>query len=240
MGEFIGLFGHVADVKAVKSLGVCRVVVEVPIEQHKAVTNGFWDADVLITLSNGKQGYGMASAGGAALQSQVEEDYGAYYQALYKLGFFHNPTVWRWAGCDADYQAWVRQQNSCVSGKQDYDAMGKGKCEYAHVRRVSAGAGVGIKPEYMGVPLTHAEHALQHQQGEAELLQQFGLGHGDVMAAREWFDKKAVEYRTNWIKARLYDYFGVSSLRDIEPALFVDWAKEHDLYMALPAVFKEM
>ena len=60
------------------------------------------------------------------------------------------------------------------------------------------------------------------------------------MAAREWFDKKAVEYRTNWIKARLYDYFGVSSLRDIEPALFVDWAKEHDLYMALPAVFKGM
>ena len=103
---------------------------------------------------------------------------------------------------------------------------------------MSAGAGVGIKPEYMGVPLTHAEHALQHQQGEAELLQQFGLGHGDVMAAREWFDKKAVEYRTKWVKARLYDYFRVSSLREIEPALFADWAKEQGLYMALPAVFK--
>ena len=35
MAEFIGLFGRVADVKAVKSLGVCRVVIEVPIEQHR-------------------------------------------------------------------------------------------------------------------------------------------------------------------------------------------------------------
>ena len=50
MAEFIGLFGRVADVKAVKSLGVCRVVIEVPIEQHRQVTNGFWDADVLVTL----------------------------------------------------------------------------------------------------------------------------------------------------------------------------------------------
>ena len=32
MAEFIGLFGRVADVKAVKSLGVCRVVIEVPRE----------------------------------------------------------------------------------------------------------------------------------------------------------------------------------------------------------------
>ena len=62
MAEFIGLFGRVADVKAVKSLGVCRVVIEVPIEQHRQVTNGFWDADVLVTLSDGKQGYGMAAS----------------------------------------------------------------------------------------------------------------------------------------------------------------------------------
>ena len=51
MAEFIGLFGRVADVKAVKSLGVCRVVIEVPIEQHRQVTNGFWDADVLVEES---------------------------------------------------------------------------------------------------------------------------------------------------------------------------------------------
>ncbi|WP_281784781.1 hypothetical protein, partial [Uruburuella suis] len=86
MAEFIGLFGRVADVKAVKSLGVCRVVIEVPIEQHRQVTNGFWDADVLLTLSDGKQGYGMASA-----DRPSETDYGHYYQALYKSGFFNNP-----------------------------------------------------------------------------------------------------------------------------------------------------
>lgn len=32
MSEFVGCFGEVADIKAVKSLGVCRIVVEVPIE----------------------------------------------------------------------------------------------------------------------------------------------------------------------------------------------------------------
>lgn len=229
MGEYIGLFGHVADVKAVKSLGVCRVVVEVPIEQHKAVTNGFWDADVLITLSDGKQGYGMARSGGLP---ETERDWGQAYRELYRQGFFNNPALWRWAGGDADYQAWCRGRKSVVSGRADW-ADGVARCEYAHVRRVAAGAGVGIKPEYSGVPLTHAEHALQHSQGEAALLAHYGIRADD---AAGWFENKAAECRTEWVKSRLYAHFGVGSLKEVAPADFAAWAQGCGL--PLPAAFR--
>ena len=244
MAEFIGLFGRVADVKAVKSLGVCRVVIEVPIEQHRQVTNGFWDADVLVTLSDGKQGYGMAASCQPSVDSCDDErpsetDYGHYYQALYKSGFFNNPHLWGWAGSDADYQAWVREQASCVTGKRDWvDAIGEGRCEYAHVRRVAAGSGTAIKPEYFGVPLTHSEHALQHQLGELGLLQHFAKNVFTPSEAAAWFERKAVECRTAWIKAQLYEHFGVDSLKYVPPSDFVAWAKEAGLYLALPAVFK--
>lgn len=241
MAEFIGLFGRVADVKAVKSLGVCRVVIEVPIEQHRQVTNGFWDADVLVTLSDGKQGYGMAASCQPSVDSCDDErppeaDYGHYYQALYKSGFFNNPHLWGWAGSDADYQAWVREQASCVTGKRDWvESLGAGRCEYAHVRRVAGGGGMSIKPDYWGVPLTHDEHRLQHIKGEAGMLADYGRRVDDAAA---WFEKKAVECRSAWIKARLYSHFGAESLKEVPPSDFVAWAKEAGLYLALPAVFK--
>lgn len=240
MTEFIGLFGRVADVKAVKSLGVCRVVVEVPIEQHKAVTNGFWDADVLVTLSDGKQAYGVAKADTPSENDETAcEDYGHYYQALYKSGFFNNPQLWRLIGSDDDYQAWARKQQSCLSGRADWvETLGESRCEFAHVRRVAVGSGTGIKPEYSGVPLTHEEHALQHQIGELGVLQHYGKNVFTPSEAEAWFEKKAAENRTSWIKSRLYEVFGVESLKDVPPADFAAWAKQGGLYHALPAAFK--
>lgn len=231
--QFIGCFGEVADIKAVKSLGVCRIVVEVPIEQHKAVTNAFWGRDVLITPSEAKHGYGIATADRLPeTPKPTPSDNGAHYQALYYLGFFNNPALWRWAGTDGDYQEWVRNQPSCVSGKQDWN-NGVGKCEYAHVRRVANGAGTGIKPEYSGVPLTHEEHALQHAQGETALLHAHGIYLND---ATVWFEKRAVQHRAMWIKSQIYAHFGVGSMKEIEPAEFVAWAKQHGF--TLPSIFK--
>lgn len=235
MTEFIGCFGEVADIKAVKSLGVCRIVVEVPIEQHKAVTNAFWGRDVLITPSEAKHGYGIATTDRLPeTPKPATTDNGAHYQALYQSGFFNNPVLWRWAGTDGDYQEWVRNQPSCVSGKQDWD-NGTGKCEYAHVRCVANGAGTGIKPDYCGVPLTHEEHALQHQQGETALLRAFNI---NFATAPEWFEKQAIKYRTDWIKSVIYEYFEVGSLKEIEPSEFAEWAKEIGVFNALPSVFK--
>lgn len=54
--------------------------------------------------------------------------------------------------------------------------------------------------------------------------------------APEWFEKQAIKYRTDWIKSQIYEYFGVSSLKEIEPAKFAAWAKQHGF--ALPSIFK--
>lgn len=89
-------------------------------------------------------------------------------------------------GIDAEYQAWVRLWPSCLSDAYSEVVNGVGKCEFAHVRRAEE-SGVAYKPEYSGVPLTHCEHAMQHQKGES------------VFCAPEWFDKQAAKYLTMWV-----------------------------------------
>lgn len=195
---------------------------------------------MLITPSDAKHGYGIATTDRLPeTPKPTTSDNGAHYQALYQSGFFNNPVLWRWAGTDGDYQEWVRNQPSCVSGKQDWH-RGRdgnvGKCEYAHVRRVANGAGTGIKPDYCGVPLTHEEHALQHQQGETALLRAFNI---NSAPAPEWFEKQAIKYRTDWIKSVIYEYFEVGSLKEIEPSEFAAWAKEIGVFNALPNIFKQ-
>lgn len=92
---------------------------------------------------------------------------------------------------DKAFQEWVRTQPSCISGGFSEWVDGVGRNEYCHVRRVANGAGVGIKPPFSGVPMTHAEHAMQHQHGEAHLLAAYGIIADDAAA---WFAAKADEY----------------------------------------------
>lgn len=92
---------------------------------------------------------------------------------------------------DNDFIKWVRRQPSCVSGSFSEWVDGEGRCEFAHVRRVSRGSGTGIKPMFSGVPLTHDEHAMQHEKGEAYLLAAYGIITDDAVA---WFEAQADEY----------------------------------------------
>lgn len=91
---------------------------------------------------------------------------------------------------DDQYQAWIRKQPSCISGRYSEWVNGEGRCEYAHVRRAKDG-GTGYKPLFSGVPLTHEEHAMQHQKGEAYTLAAYGIITED---AKAWFEQKAEEY----------------------------------------------
>ena len=100
---------------------------------------------------------------------------------------------------DKDFQAWVRRQPSCLSGCFSEWQDGEGRCEFAHVRRVSRGGGVGIKPPFSGVPLTHAEHAMQNQYGEAYVLAANGIATEDAVT---WFEAMADEYWERWRKER--------------------------------------
>lgn len=95
---------------------------------------------------------------------------------------------------DKAYQSWVRRQPSCISGRFSEWVNGEGRCEYAHVRR-AATSGTGYKPLYSGVPLTHDEHAMQHQYGEAYVLAAHGIITDD---AKAWFEGMARDYLWRW------------------------------------------
>ncbi len=96
---------------------------------------------------------------------------------------------------DNKYMAWIRRQPSCVSGHQDwFEKYGEGRCVYAHIRR-ARNSGVGHKPLYHGVPLTQAEHQLQHDKGEKALLEAYRVPHTN---AKQWFDDQATEYLARW------------------------------------------
>jgi len=97
---------------------------------------------------------------------------------------------------DKAFQAWVRRQPSCISGRYSEWVNGEGRCEFAHVRR-AATSGIGYKPQYSGVPLTREEHRLQHEKGEAYVLAAFGIITDDAAA---WFESKAEEYRIRWME----------------------------------------
>ena len=90
-------------------------------------------------------------------------------------------------GTDKKFQEFVRKQPSCISGDYDYND-GISQCEYAHVRRINRGSGMGIKPLFSGVPLTHNEHHTQHAKGESSLV------------SVEQMDKYAEYYRIEWVK----------------------------------------
>lgn len=96
---------------------------------------------------------------------------------------------------DKDFQAWVRRQPSCISGDFSEWVDGQGRNEFCHVRRVANGSGMGIKPLFSGVPMTHTEHAMQHQYGEAYLLAAYGIITDDAAA---WFAAQAAAYLDRW------------------------------------------
>ncbi len=89
-------------------------------------------------------------------------------------------------GTDEEFRAWVRLWPSCLSGAYSEVVDGVGKCEAAHVRRAGS-SGIAYKGEYCCIPLTHDEHAMQHQKGES------------VFCAPEWYDNQAAKYLTMWI-----------------------------------------
>ena len=61
--------------------------------------------------------------------------------------------------------------------------------------RLADYCGMGIKPPFSGVPLTHTEHTMQHQHGEAYVLAANGIVADDAAA---WFEAKADEYLERW------------------------------------------
>lgn len=166
---------------------------------------------------------------GEYIQPELKEDppgdHGKFWAKLIAYGTFNAPPVLKQIGSDAEFRAWIQRQPSCISHNADWDEeAGEPRCEAAHVRRVEGGAGTAIKPEYACVPLTHEEHAEQHQKGEHD---------------REWFEKQAAKYRYEWASATLAKKHGFERRRDCPPDVIVGWFERRDLWRFLPPTIEK-
>ena len=162
-----------------------------------------------------------AAAQESAQAATVERTspYGKEASALYRGGFFAAPPVHRAIGKDADFLAWLRLQPCAICKRQ-------APSEAAHVRRIAAGAGVGIKPEYSAIPLCHEHHAAQHQHGES------------AIGGKEAVDRMAAAALTNWAHTTLVARLGYEHLSDIPPETLREWAERNELHAYLPKEYR--
>ena len=159
-------------------------------------------------------------------KAKTKGEHGKAWAQLYRNNWWLCPEVWPLLGTDAEYQAWCRTK-PCVM----HAISGcSGDIVAAHVRRINLGAGTGIKPEYATIPLCDKHHREQHQHGESAI--------GD----KEHVDKLLEQYRTEWLKQVIREWFVVDSCSQIDPQKFGRWIKSKTVGLAwasLPKEFKE-
>lgn len=203
--------------------GTLRIVVDVEPAHSRAAFEMFGQPDQPGALARLTQ-----TAAASELQKGAIAAYGEEARALRLSSFFRTPDVWRAVGSDEDYLAWIRLQPSAHSGKfSEYTEAGEGRCEAAHVRRVSSGAGTRIKPPYSAIPLTGEEHKLQSAQGESALNPQ------------DWWDKKRIDYVQQWCWETLKTKFGCQHWSWLPPVILQQWAAGRDLEKYLPSEYRD-
>jgi hypothetical protein len=108
------------------------------------------------------------------------------------------------------------------------------KCEAAHVRRAGE-SGTGYKAEYSIVPMCRNDHSLQHDHGETAAYQAAdqpigGCNTAEIkQLAKEWFNKKRIEYLVKWCWQKLKADLGHDSWSDVPPGDLKNWAQLNDV-----------
>lgn len=139
-----------------------------------------------------------------------DEKKSEWCKKLYQSLFFSTLQVIKKIGTDEEFIKWVRTQKCSRCGKE-------APSEAAHVRRITNGAGTGIKPKYSVIPLCRECHAKQHQHGESSI------------ASKEWFDKKRVFYMKSWAWAALKGKLEYDSWTNVPIEKFTKWVSENEL-----------
>lgn len=155
-------------------------------------------------------------------QKAAQAIYGAEAKALRLSSFFRTPDVWRAIGTDAEFLAWLRLQKCCAP--KGYQCGGD--VVAAHVRRVSEGAGTGIKPPYCAVSLCDAHHRIAHQHGDSAL--------GD----REWWDMERVNHVQSWAWESLKTQLKYEHWNQVPPHVLIEWAMQHGVQSLLPGAYR--
>lgn len=173
-----------------------------------------------------------------APETPKKRPYGMQAQALMLSGFFRAPEVWEALGTDEEFRAWVQRQPSAWSAEfSEYLDNGEGRCVAAHVSRIEYGRGHSHKPEYACIPLTDAEHKLQHAQGESAFSRY--REDGTVESGREWFERMRIKYVQEWAWDTLKAKLGYSSMGDVPPEKIRAWAREFNVEHLLPKEYRE-
>jgi hypothetical protein len=208
----------IEGVRTRASTNEALVTFAVPLEQA-ALVSGF--------MSKIGQQVGAAFADIEQAASKARA-YGTQAKALKLSGFCRSPEVWKLLGTDEQFREWVQKQPSCWSGEFSEYINGDGRCEAAHVSRIEYGRGIGHKPEYACIPLTHKEHMLHHAKGESAL------------GGRDWFEKMRIKYIETWAWAMLKEAIGgYESMADIPPGVVLNWAKTFNVEHLLPAGYRD-
>lgn len=105
-------------------------------------------------------------------------------------------------GTNAEFIEFVRGQPSCISGNwSEWDFIkGRGRCEAAHDRR-AATSGTAFKPPFAVIPLTHSEHAIQHQFGVEGMLNRYLRQVWDRNSASRWFRLQVENHLNLWVQS---------------------------------------
>jgi hypothetical protein len=101
-------------------------------------------------------------------------------------------------GTDKQFRDWIQSQPSCLTGQFSEWTEKGWRNPACHVRRAGE-SGTGHKAEYACIPMTHAEHRIQHQRGEILVLMAYLGKEWDREKAREWFDRKRIDYLQRWL-----------------------------------------
>jgi hypothetical protein len=153
--------------------------------------------------------------------------YGQYARALVQSGFFRSPVLWNAVGTDGQYLTWLKKQRCAFTGEYGHE---DNPIVAAHVRRVSNGSGMGIKPPFSAIPLNNFHHQQQHLHGE------------DSINDSRWWNSQRIKYVERWaierFRALIKDQFNVESLTWLSPDLMSRLAHANDFYHIVPAVYK--
>lgn len=157
--------------------------------------------------------------------------HGAFWRELIASGVFRSPPVLEAIGPESAFEEWIRQQPSVIDGDADWDTeKGEFRNQCCHIKVVSEGSGTAEKPPYFAVPMTAAEHRLQHKHGYSVAA---NLPEGEAL---EWFRKQAEHYRTEWASWRLAGLLApdVGSRSMVNPDIVRAWFADCELEIYLP------
>ncbi len=196
--------------------GTLRFCVDVDPQYREYIGSMMLEPDTAVAIARITQEAAQQTA-----QQQAQAIYGHEAKGLRQSGFFRTPDVWRAVGSDDDFLAWLRTQRCAAMVGCSGDIVA------AHVRRVSEGAGTGIKPKYCAIALCNHHHQHSHQHGDSTL------------GNREWWDMQRVKHVEAWAWEVLKQKLGYAHWNECPPRALADWAMAQGISHLLPVLYRD-